>query len=176
MPFKDPASRARYLRIYRKKNPEKRAIDMRQGRDRLRTQRHGHWRQICANYLFMCAYCGADTISDLHEPFGELPWGFEHDNNGNGKFQQRIPLCYDCHTLEHDGVRAQVVNHRKNLPLYVDDIQWEIEREGSLELWTAKYQVVIPENVHYAYQEWEEEDWRSREERLTEIYERIGGR
>ena len=109
-----------------------------------RTKRHGNWRQILVNYHFLCARCGSDNISDFHEPFGELREGTNCDNNGNSKFQQREPVCFDCHTQIHDGVVAQIVSPRKYMSMVIEDANIEMLLCGGYNFWCTKYGVSDP--------------------------------
>ena len=107
-------------------------------RDYQRTKLHGNWRQIVINYHGLCAGCGQPIIDDLHEPFGESKDKFNVPGT-NGKFQQRVPLCIDCHQREH--IRS-IIPNRLWVGKYLDDISIEIRECGSLGAWNLKYGVV----------------------------------
>ncbi len=116
-----------------------------QRRNEKRTIRHGNWRQIIYDYNFMCAKCGTYSISDLHEPFGEIKY---NNGNGNGKMQARIPLCYNCHSLEHDN---NIIINRNHVSQYLKDIEREIKECGNMNNWCKKYNIREVKNERFMF-------------------------
>ena len=111
--------------------PRDKAYHRRIQRNYVRKKHHGDWRAIIDYWCGLCAECGKRFEGDLHEPFGE-------DKALLGKFQQRLPLCIDCHRWRHNGRMTNV-----NGSMYMDDIDAEIRECGSYEAWKKKYKVGV---------------------------------
>lgn len=106
--------------------------DARLNRNRKRTKKHGNWRHIIDWYNGLCASC-SEEMEELHDPFGE-------DHYGIGKFQIRIPMCWECHTAE---TYANFGMYRRRIARaqYLEDISIEIMECKSYEAWCRKYNI-----------------------------------
>lgn len=105
-----------------------------------RDKRHPGWRQVYVDCQGMCQgihddgeICGDTDGLEYHEIFGE-------DHNGDGRMQQRILLCNLCHSLEHQ--KRNFVQERHYPSMLQQDISYEIEQAGSVQLWVDKYELL----------------------------------
>jgi len=96
----------------------------------MRSKRHGNWRQIVIDCGGICVRCSSSGYLEFHECFGE-------DHNGDGRMQQRILLCPDCHQDHHPNNYNVCSNPKKSK--LMDDVNAEIRRCGSYSLWLAYY-------------------------------------
>ena len=85
-----------------------------------RDMRHPGWRQTAVNCGFMCYHCYSIDFLELHEPFGEDHWN-------EGRMQQRVLMCFDCHMeREHPTYYQNGWIHRIQMSKLADDIEIEI--------------------------------------------------
>lgn len=115
-----------------------------------RTYRHGNWRQVVVDCGGMCTNCYAVRTLEFHEPFGE-------DKYGWGKFQTRVLLCHDCHSLEHEKMFAE--NRNIQPSRLMEDVDIEIIMEGGYNNWIKNHNLID----RFAYLTIMREEWNGKE-------------
>ena len=113
-------------------------------RGRIRTDRHGNWRQTFIDCAGMCQarmpsgeICGATDLLEFREPFGEYK---NHRDGNQSKLQLRVLLCFNCHKAYHHGTAH--LNERRYAPKLQEDVAYEIARAGNIKAWMKKYNLL----------------------------------
>ena len=99
-----------------------------------RAYRHGkNWRQVVVDCGGMCLTCNIAKGLEFHELFGE-------DRHSLGKFQTRVLLCHDCHSLEH----GEVFGGKRNIypSQLLEDVDAEMIAEGGYSNWIKNHSLV----------------------------------
>lgn len=109
-----------------------------------RTRRHGNWRQTYIDCGGQCIAqvngseypCGKTEYLELHEVWGE------NQDNGKGKFQQRVLLCNLHHALVDDHCHQYTfIQGQYQLSQLTEDINLEILVVGGRIAWMEKYKL-----------------------------------